>query len=68
MKIPGTLRWHQREMLKAVDTPEVAANSDVNGKEDKKESCSLLVIELKILEQNWRQNRVEIRKITSLPG
>lgn len=55
-------------MLKAVDTPEVAANSDVNGKEDKKESCSLLVIELKILEQNWRQNRVEIRKITSLPG
>ena len=55
-------------MLKEVDPPEGAANSDMNGKEDKKENCSLLVIELKILEQNWRQNEVEIRKITSLPG
>ena len=43
MKIPGPLRWHQREMLKAVDPPEGAANSDMNGKEDKKENCSLLV-------------------------
>ena len=55
-------------MLKEVDPPEGAANSDTNGKEDTKENCSLLVIELKILEQNWRQNEVEIRKITSLPG
>lgn len=68
MKIPGPLRWHQREMLKAVDPPEGAAISDMNGKEDKKENCSLLAKELKILEQNWRQNEVEIRKITSLPG
>lgn len=68
MKIPGLLRWHQREILQAVDPPEGAANSDMNGKEDKKENCSLLAIELKILEQNWRQNEVEIRKITALPG